>query len=146
MWRPKCYFYYSSELLIQVKVKILLRHWKPFVLSLFFMILLKNIKCDCTLVTHPKNPACTHIRTHKSMKLRTSVAPRFQHARVWRTHAHSHTNTLLLEHMHKKFEINRSKIKGGCQSGRKVVTHISKSDLPLAIYPSMMWEWSTGHI
>ena len=30
-----------------------------------------------------------------------------------------------LEHMHKKFEINRSKIKGGCQSGRKVVTHIT---------------------
>ena len=36
----------------------------------------------------------------------------------------------LLEHMHKKFEINRTKIKGGCQSGRKVVTHKSKSDLP----------------
>ena len=33
--------------------------------------------------------------------------------------------------MHKKFEINRKKIKGGCQSGRKVVTHNSKSDLPL---------------
>ena len=32
--------------------------------------------------------------------------------------------------MHKKFEINRTKIKGGCQSGRKVVTHNSKSDLP----------------
>ena len=29
--------------------------------------------------------------------------------------------------------INRTKIKGGCQSGRKVVTHNSKSDLPLAI-------------
>ena len=36
-----------------------------------------------------------------------------------------------LEHMHKKFEINRTKIKGGCQSGRKVVTHNSKNDLPL---------------
>ena len=35
--------------------------------------------------------------------------------------------------MHKKFEINRAKIKGGCQSGSKVVTHNSKSDLPLAI-------------
>ena len=35
---------------------------------------------------------------------------------------------MLLEHMYKKFEIN---IKGGCQSGRKVVTHNSKSDLPL---------------
>ena len=33
--------------------------------------------------------------------------------------------------MHKKFEINRAKIKGGCQAGRKVVTHDSKSDLPL---------------
>ena len=34
--------------------------------------------------------------------------------------------------MHKKFEIKRLKIKGGCQSGRKVVTHNSKSDLPLS--------------
>ena len=34
--------------------------------------------------------------------------------------------------MHKKFEINRTKIKGGCQSGKKVVTHDSKSDLHLA--------------
>ena len=34
--------------------------------------------------------------------------------------------------MHKKFEINQIKIKGGCQSGKKVVTHNSKSDLPLA--------------
>ena len=33
--------------------------------------------------------------------------------------------------MHKKFEINQSKIKGGCQSGRKAATHDSKSDLPL---------------
>ena len=33
--------------------------------------------------------------------------------------------------MHKKFEINQTKIKGGCQSGRKVVPHDSKSDLPL---------------
>ena len=29
------------------------------------------------------------------------------------------------------FEVNRTKIKGGCQSGRKVVPHDSKSDLPL---------------
>ena len=28
--------------------------------------------------------------------------------------------------MHKKFEINQTKINGGCQSGRKVVTHNSK--------------------
>ena len=34
--------------------------------------------------------------------------------------------------MHKKFEINQTKIKGGSQSERKVVTHDSKSDLPLA--------------
>ena len=33
--------------------------------------------------------------------------------------------------MHKKFEINRTKIKSGCQSGRKEVPHDSKSDLPL---------------
>ena len=33
--------------------------------------------------------------------------------------------------MNKKFEINRTKIKGGCQSGRKVVPYDSKSDLPL---------------
>ena len=33
--------------------------------------------------------------------------------------------------MHKKFEINRTKIKGGCQSGSKVVTQNCKSDLPL---------------
>ena len=38
---------------------------------------------------------------------------------------------ILLEHMHKKFEINRTKIKGGCQPGRKVVAHDSKSNLPL---------------
>ena len=34
--------------------------------------------------------------------------------------------------MHKKFEINQTKIKGGCQLGRTVVTHNFKSDLPLA--------------
>ena len=39
---------------------------------------------------------------------------------------------ILIEHMRKKFKINRTKIKGGCQSGRKVVTHNSESDLPLA--------------
>ena len=40
---------------------------------------------------------------------------------------------ILLEHMHKKFEINwtKIKIKGGCRSGRKEVTHNSNSDLPL---------------
>ena len=35
--------------------------------------------------------------------------------------------------MHKKFEIKWTKIKGSCQSGIKVVTKDSKSDLPLAI-------------
>ena len=40
---------------------------------------------------------------------------------------------ILLEHMHKKFEINRTKIKGSCQSGRKVVPHNSKNDLPLPL-------------
>ena len=35
---------------------------------------------------------------------------------------------MLLEHMHKKFEINWTKIKGGCQSRRKVITHNSKSE------------------
>ena len=34
--------------------------------------------------------------------------------------------------MHKKFEINRTKIKGGRQSEIKVITHNSKSDLPLS--------------
>ena len=38
---------------------------------------------------------------------------------------------ILIENMLKKFEINRTKTKGICQSGRKVVTHDSKSDLPL---------------
>ena len=33
--------------------------------------------------------------------------------------------------MQKKFEMNRTKIKGCCQSGRNVVTHNFKSDLPL---------------
>ena len=41
------------------------------------------------------------------------------------------TSHILLDHMQKKFEINWTKIKGGCQSGRKVETHNSKSDLPL---------------
>ena len=33
--------------------------------------------------------------------------------------------------MHKKFEINQTKIKGSYQSGKKVVPNNSKSDLPL---------------
>ena len=50
--------------------------------------------------------------------------------------------SILLVHMHKKFEINRRKIKGGCQSGRKVGTHDSNSDLPLKcrmIWISLFW-------
>ena len=46
---------------------------------------------------------------------------------------------ILLEHMHKKFEINRTKIKGGCQSGRKVVPNDSKSDLPLAYNKNFLY-------
>ena len=40
--------------------------------------------------------------------------------------------------MHKKFEINQTKINGGCLFGRKVVLHDSKSDLPLVVksFPS----------
>ena len=33
--------------------------------------------------------------------------------------------------MHRKFEINLTKIKGSCHSGRQVVTYNSKSDLPI---------------
>ena len=40
---------------------------------------------------------------------------------------------LVLEHMYKRFEMNRTKIKGGCQSGRKVIPHDSMSDLPLSL-------------
>ena len=42
--------------------------------------------------------------------------------------------------MHKKFEINRTKIKGGYQSGRKVLTHNSKGDLRLVSkhFPSFL--------
>ena len=35
------------------------------------------------------------------------------------------------------FEVNQINIKGGSQSGRKVVTHDSKSDLPLAIFSKL---------
>ena len=47
--------------------------------------------------------------------------------------------------MHKKFEINQTKIKGGRQSGRKVVTHNSKSDLPL-VYVSIYGDQDVIHI
>ena len=35
--------------------------------------------------------------------------------------------------MHSKFEVNLTKIKGGCQSERKTAEMISNSQLPLAI-------------
>ena len=35
--------------------------------------------------------------------------------------------------MQKKFRISWTKIKGGCQSGSKVITHNSKSDLTLIL-------------
>ena len=46
--------------------------------------------------------------------------------------------------MYKKFEINQTKIKGGCQSGRKVATHNFKSDLPL-VYVHIENPMSTSH-
>ena len=49
-----------------------------------------------------------------------------------------------LEHMHKKFEINQTKIKGGCQSRRKVVTHDPKSGLPLNIVSQFSYSISEG--
>ena len=44
------------------------------------------------------------------------------------------TTGLTLAKKHKKFEINWIKIKGSCHSGRKVVTHDSKSNLPLLAF------------
>ena len=35
----------------------------------------------------------------------------------------------ILVHMHEKFELNQTKIKGVCQSGTKVAAHDFKSDL-----------------
>ena len=46
--------------------------------------------------------------------------------------------------MNKKFQINGTKIKGSCQSGRKVVTHDSKSDFPLHRISNMVNKWSGG--
>ena len=50
--------------------------------------------------------------------------------------------------MHNKFDISWAKIKGGCQSGRKVVTHNAKSDLPLVLdrKPFLKWKFSIGKI
>ena len=40
----------------------------------------------------------------------------------------------VLEHIHKKLKTNQTKIKGSRQSGRKVVIHDPKSDLPLVMW------------
>ena len=53
----------------------------------------------------------------------------------------------LLEHMHKKIEINQTKIKGGCKLERKMVTYNSMSDLPLAtllnkVYVEIVYSFS----
>ena len=40
--------------------------------------------------------------------------------------------------MYKKFEINRTKIKGSRQSGRKVAPHDFKSNLPLVAASNVM--------
>ena len=47
--------------------------------------------------------------------------------------------------MHKKCELNQTKIKGCCQSGRKVVPHDSKSDLPLGVKRNTLNRFSFGH-
>ena len=46
---------------------------------------------------------------------------------------------------HVIFEVNRTKIKGGCQSGRKVVTHDSKSALPLVYIPILTQHSRVGN-
>ena len=48
--------------------------------------------------------------------------------------------------MHKKFEINRTKIKGSCQSGRKVVTHNSMSDLPLNLLNNLLMAYGIKNL
>ena len=48
--------------------------------------------------------------------------------------------------MYKKFDINQTKIKGDCQSERKVVTHNSKNDLPLGILQKMSLVGTAYHI
>ena len=45
--------------------------------------------------------------------------------------------------MHKKFEKNPTKIKGSCQSGSKVVTHNSKSDLAFARLELVSYQFSS---
>ena len=45
---------------------------------------------------------------------------------------------IILEHMHKKFKINLTKIKSSCRLGRKVVFKNSENDLPL-VYSKLLW-------
>ena len=59
--------------------------------------------------------------------------------------SHEHYLAILLEHMLKKFVIKSIKIKGGCQSESKVVTHNSKSDWPLA-ENKKMFTFHTWHM
>ena len=42
--------------------------------------------------------------------------------------------------MQKKFEVNRKKIKGGCQSGKKAEEMISHSKMPLAAETSRRYQ------
>ena len=50
----------------------------------------------------------------------------------------------LIEHMHKKFEINQTKIKGICQSGRKVMTQDSWGTTFLPNWqPPLIFVWFT---
>ena len=51
---------------------------------------------------------------------------------------------MLLEHMQKKFDINRTNVKDGCKSGRKVVTHNSKSDLTLCTWSSVNTDYTVS--
>ena len=44
------------------------------------------------------------------------------------------------EHTHKKFEVNRTKIKGGCQSERKVSQMKSYSKMPLPYITEISFE------
>ena len=47
--------------------------------------------------------------------------------------------------LHKKFKVNHTKIKGGCQSGRKVLPHNSKDHLPLE-FPKKIVKWPNVRI
>ena len=53
---------------------------------------------------------------------------------------------ILIRHIHKKFEINQTKIKSSYQSVRKVVTHNSKSNLPLVSFHQINIIFSSKNI